>query len=215
MPRARKKQKDVANPAAPAASGAPIPTVANVGDLAWAGRHALAIQLATTALAAAGPNAALKLDLLDLRAESLIALGDSERAGADASAMLDLAASAAKPRVSGAGPQPAGVGADAQRQDAGSRTNRHVRAERGAKEQAAGGGSDEPVSLCRSAVPREGCRARGSERETGCRTLCGVESARQPGASAMGAVCCGQQPGTRGRRRQGCQRSTGAGPAVW
>jgi len=45
-----------------------------VSGLARAGKHAKAIELATTALAAAGLTVARKLDLLDLRAESLLAL---------------------------------------------------------------------------------------------------------------------------------------------
>jgi len=62
-----------------------------VSGLAWAGQHAQAIELATAALAAAGLRVGSRLDLLDLRAESSIAQGDLERAGADADAMLGLA----------------------------------------------------------------------------------------------------------------------------
>ena len=79
--------------------GKPAAAVAEVGDLAWAGHHARAIELATTALAAAGANAALKLDLVDLRAESFVALGELERAAADAATMLDIARAARKPAL--------------------------------------------------------------------------------------------------------------------
>ena len=75
-------------------SRSPIPTAKEVGDLAWAGQHALAIDRATAALAPPGLDIASRLDLLDLRAESFIAQGDLDRAGADASAMLDLAQTA-------------------------------------------------------------------------------------------------------------------------
>src|SRR5437588_9109222 len=69
----------------------PAPLAERVGDLAWAGQHAQAIELATTALATAGLSAGTRLDLLDLRAESFIAQGDSEQASADADAMIELA----------------------------------------------------------------------------------------------------------------------------
>jgi len=64
--------------------------VADVAALAWAGRHALAIESATAALATriALPD---RLDLLDLRAESRIAAGDIAAAAADAQLMLDAA----------------------------------------------------------------------------------------------------------------------------
>jgi hypothetical protein len=71
--------------------GKPASTAERVSDLAWAGQHAQAIELATAALAAAGLSVGSRLDLLDLRAESYIAQGDLERAGADADAMLGLA----------------------------------------------------------------------------------------------------------------------------
>ena len=59
--------------------------------------HAQAIEQATAALATTGSNVEIRLDLLDLRAESFIAQGDLERAGADASMMLDLADRAKTP----------------------------------------------------------------------------------------------------------------------
>jgi GAF domain-containing protein/CheY-like chemotaxis protein len=67
-----------------------------VAELAWAGRHERAVELATAALETRGLDAAARLELLDLRAESLIALGDVTRAGSDAEAMLALARSARK-----------------------------------------------------------------------------------------------------------------------
>jgi tetratricopeptide (TPR) repeat protein len=66
-------------------------TTERVGDLAWAGQHAQAIELATAALAAPGLSAGARLDLLDLRGESFIAQGDLDRAAADADAMQAIA----------------------------------------------------------------------------------------------------------------------------
>ncbi len=65
-----------------------------VKDFAWAGQHKAAIALAGAALA---PDASFELDvdarleLLDRRAESLLAQGDLEQAGADAAAMKRIA----------------------------------------------------------------------------------------------------------------------------
>jgi len=64
--------------------------VAEVAQLAWVGRHALAIERATAALATR-VTMADRLDLLDLRAESRIAVGDTALAAADAQVMLDAA----------------------------------------------------------------------------------------------------------------------------
>ena len=86
MPRSRTPQKFLARPVGEARARSSLPIVDEIGDLAWAGQHAQAIERATAALATTGANTALKLDLLDLRAESLVALGDTERAGADAAA---------------------------------------------------------------------------------------------------------------------------------
>jgi tetratricopeptide (TPR) repeat protein len=72
-------------------AGKAAPTAEQVSDLAWAGQHAQAIELATTALAMTGLSVASRLDLLDLRAESFIAQGDLDPAKTDADAMLDLA----------------------------------------------------------------------------------------------------------------------------
>src|SRR5258706_14899694 len=67
-----------------------------VRELAWSGRHAAAIELATNELdSLAGDRSkrtiALRLDLLDLRAESFVALGKYLEAAADSQAMQELA----------------------------------------------------------------------------------------------------------------------------
>ena len=64
--------------------------VGEIAALAFAGRHAQAIEKASEALAAR-LSSAERLDLLDLRAESALALGDIARAVADAQAMCDIA----------------------------------------------------------------------------------------------------------------------------
>jgi len=61
-----------------------------VRDLAWAGRHAEAIERASRRLDTR-LDAGARLELLDLRTESRIALGDVDGAAADASAMLAIA----------------------------------------------------------------------------------------------------------------------------
>ena len=75
-----------------AGSGAALQAI---GDCAWAGQHAQAVALASEALAARGLSAAQQLDLLDRRAESLLALGDTALALADAQAMRERADSPA------------------------------------------------------------------------------------------------------------------------
>jgi len=82
MPRSTKKPKVSGKTAAQTPGNATVATAKQVGDLAWAGQHAKAIELATRALAAPRLSVADQLDLLDLRAESFVALGDLERAGA-------------------------------------------------------------------------------------------------------------------------------------
>ncbi len=62
-----------------------------VGDIARSGQHAQAIEVATAVLGAAGLDVAARLDLLDLRAESFVALGDLDGARRDATAMLEVA----------------------------------------------------------------------------------------------------------------------------
>ena len=69
-----------------------------IAELARAGRHEQAVQAASTALAAPG-SAAQRCRLLDLRAESLMAMGDLDRALADAQAMRALATRSAKLRA--------------------------------------------------------------------------------------------------------------------
>ncbi len=60
-------------------------------DLAWVGQHEQAIERATAALASAANDPASQLTLLGLRAESLVARGDVDRALGDAHAMLAIA----------------------------------------------------------------------------------------------------------------------------
>src|SRR5450755_33408 len=87
----QKKKRPRARRATPSRAVKAAPASERVSDLARAGQHAHAIELATSALAAAGPGTHARLDLLDLRAESFIALGDLSRARADADAMVELA----------------------------------------------------------------------------------------------------------------------------
>ena len=62
-----------------------------VADLAWAGQHEQAVAAATAALKLKTLDADERMTLLDLRAESWLALGDLKRAGDDAQAMKALA----------------------------------------------------------------------------------------------------------------------------
>ncbi|MBP8140082.1 MAG: hypothetical protein KAX82_04855, partial [Burkholderiales bacterium] len=95
---ANKKKARARRPTAPRAD-APASALDRVGEAASAGRHERAVELATAALRQRGLAAAAKLDLLDLRAESRIALGDVKRAAADADEMLSLARAARKPAL--------------------------------------------------------------------------------------------------------------------
>ena len=71
MPGAPKnKTYRTARPAARTAVKTVLPAVQQVADLAWAGQHANAIDLATTSRASAGVTVGIRLGLLDLRAES-------------------------------------------------------------------------------------------------------------------------------------------------
>ena len=73
-----------------------------VAELAWAGRHAQAIELATSALGSAEPGE--RIDLLDLRCESHLAQGDLARARDDVTALVELAGRTNDPaRVAQAG----------------------------------------------------------------------------------------------------------------
>ncbi len=76
-----------------------IPEVGQVRELAWAGQHATAIEIASAALAGGNLSTADNVDLLDLRCESLLAQGDLERARADAEALLALAERAHQPAL--------------------------------------------------------------------------------------------------------------------
>ena len=91
MADSRKKKKSGGPRTARLRTAKPAPMAERVGDLAWAGQHAQAIELATAALATTALTVADRLDLLDLRAESFIAQGHLARASADAAEMLDLA----------------------------------------------------------------------------------------------------------------------------
>ncbi len=91
MPDSKKKRIARGQRPAPPRAEKSAPMAERVHDLAWAGQHAQAIEVATTALAATRLSAASRLDLLDLRAESFIAQGSLQRAGADADAMFDIA----------------------------------------------------------------------------------------------------------------------------
>jgi len=97
----RKKKKSGGPRTARLRAAKPAPMAERVGDLAWAGQHTQAIELATAALATTALSVAGRLDLLDLRAESFIAQGHLARASADAAEMLDLAnrAKAAGPKA--------------------------------------------------------------------------------------------------------------------
>ncbi len=65
--------------------------VATARDLAWVGQHTRAIDVATTALVEA-EHVELRLALLDVRAESLVAQGEMTRARQDADEMVAIAA---------------------------------------------------------------------------------------------------------------------------
>jgi tetratricopeptide (TPR) repeat protein len=65
--------------------------IARVRELAWAGQHVQAIELASQLLAASRIKATLQMDFLDLRAESFIAQGKLDLAAKDAAAMVRLA----------------------------------------------------------------------------------------------------------------------------
>src|ERR1700738_1158048 len=81
-------------------STAPRPRLgAGVAALAWSGQHEQAIALATAALDDTKLALAARLESLDLRAESRVALGDVKAAGEDVGAMQDLARRARKPSL--------------------------------------------------------------------------------------------------------------------
>src|SRR5688500_8649707 len=65
--------------------------IAQVRQLAWAGQHAKAIELATETLNRSGLKPEIQMDLLDLRAESYIAQGKFNLAAKDVDTMIKLA----------------------------------------------------------------------------------------------------------------------------
>ncbi|HVF64569.1 MAG TPA: GAF domain-containing protein, partial [Casimicrobiaceae bacterium] len=80
----------------PSASAA---SVQRVRELAWAGQHAAAIDVASSALDASDLAVGDRIDLLDLRCESYVAFGDLERAQADAAALSELAIRSLSPAL--------------------------------------------------------------------------------------------------------------------
>jgi len=70
----------------------PETSVAAARDLAWTGQHSRAIGVAAAALAAVKDDDTLRLALLDVRAQSLVAQGEMTRARKDADAMIAIAA---------------------------------------------------------------------------------------------------------------------------
>ena len=65
-------------------------TIETIRQLAWTGQHKLAIDSATQALSALKIKPAEQMSLLDLRAESYIALGNLDLAMKDAKAMMKI-----------------------------------------------------------------------------------------------------------------------------
>ena len=94
-PMQRPRRKRLAAPGRAAASDTPQ----RLAELAWAGQHEQAIAVATDALAAAGLDVALRVELLEQRAASRSALADHASAQVDAQAMLHLARDAHSPAL--------------------------------------------------------------------------------------------------------------------
>src|SRR6185369_1158492 len=92
--RSRRRRARTATPRAAAPEA-----IAVARDLAQAGRHAQAVDISSSALGHAKPDADASLALLELRAESLTALGEVDRALADAKAMLAIAESSGRPHL--------------------------------------------------------------------------------------------------------------------
>jgi GAF domain-containing protein/CheY-like chemotaxis protein/tetratricopeptide (TPR) repeat protein len=98
MPGTPKNKKTTpARPAARTGASVAPPVLQQVADLAWAGQHAQAIDLATSTLSKSGVGPGQRLDLLDLRAESFIAQVNLSAAAADAAEMFALARRARRP----------------------------------------------------------------------------------------------------------------------
>src|SRR4029453_2058605 len=94
---ARRPSRSLKPAASPRAGAASASVTEQVSELARSGQHAKAIDLAPAKLKAAGLAVSSRLDLLDLRAESYIALGELTRAGDDAETMLAAARAARNP----------------------------------------------------------------------------------------------------------------------
>src|SRR5215211_5511166 len=65
--------------------------ISRVRELAWAGQHSQAIELASQELSKSDWQSDLRMDLLDLRAESYIAQGKFDLAAQDVAAMVKVA----------------------------------------------------------------------------------------------------------------------------
>jgi len=94
---ARRPSRSLKPTASRRAGTASASVTEQVSELARSGQHAKAIELATAGLGAARLALSERLDLLDLRAESYIAMGDVTRAAEDAETMLAAARGARKP----------------------------------------------------------------------------------------------------------------------
>ena len=108
-----------------------------IADLAWAGQHAKAIELATAALAGKRPRASQT----DSTSSTCARRASSPRATWSAparmpTAMLDACQGRQDGGIQGAGAEPAGPGADAQGRIQGRRRHGHRRAQGRAPEQA-------------------------------------------------------------------------------
>ena len=137
--------------------------------------------MATAALAKTGLTVGSRLDLLDLRAESFIAHGDSGAAAADAKAMLELARRARKPAAHRAGAQSPRHRGISHGQRAGRDGHRGRSAEGRAPKQTARAGSRQPVSPGRSAISPAATtrrRRRQPRRPPGCSRRWDSRSAR-------------------------------------
>src|SRR5215208_7025531 len=73
--------------------------ITRVRELAWAGKHEQAIELASQTLAMSGLKSDLRMDLLDLRAESYLAQVNIDAAQKDVTLMLKLARAENKPAL--------------------------------------------------------------------------------------------------------------------
>ena len=78
-------------------NNSPVKLLPEAREAAWNGQHNRAINLCTQALASDQLSFAERLDFLDTRAESTIALGQIERAAEDADMMLEIAQGEADP----------------------------------------------------------------------------------------------------------------------